>query len=196
MKTRMLIVASLALALTAALALAQYGGNKGSKSNRPADTRSLEGKKAPDFALKTLDGQDASLAANKGNVIVLDFWATWCGPCVAAMPHLQEMANNTELKQKGLVVYAMNLREGEDKVKPFLESNQYTLTVPMDREGSVAQAYKVQGIPTQVVIGRNGVIQKVFVGDGGENLNKAVEQALRAKAPANAKGPSTKPSEG
>jgi thiol-disulfide isomerase/thioredoxin len=194
MKSRTIIAASLVLAFSAALAFAQYGGKQ--KQQRPADTKSLEGKKAPDFALQTLDGQDVKLADLKGNVVVLDFWATWCGPCVAAMPHLQELSNNTELKEKGLRVFAVNLREGEDKVKPFIESNQYTLTVPMDREGSVAQSYKVQGIPTQVVIGRNGMIHKVFVGDGGEKLNAAVEQALRAKAPGSAKGPSTKPSEG
>ena len=198
MKTRTLIVASLVLAISAALAVAQYGGNKGSKSDRPADTRSLEGKKAPDFALTTIDGQDIKLAEQKGNVVVLDFWATWCGPCKMAMPHLQELANNTELAQKGLKVYAVNLKEDEGKVKPFLEETKYTFTIPMDRDGKVAQSYKVQGIPTQVVIGRDGMIKKVFVGfdpnEGGKRLDQAVEQALRAKAPANAKGPATKPS--
>src|SRR5688572_5939717 len=162
MKSRMLIAAALVVALSAALAFAQYGGGKNNKPKQPPDTRSLEGKKAPDFSLTTLDGQDVKLADLKGNVVVLDFWATWCGPCVKAMPHLQELANDTELKEKGLRVFAVNLRESEDKVEPFIESNQYTLTVPMDREGSVAQSYKVQGIPTQVVIGRNGMIHKVF----------------------------------
>jgi peroxiredoxin len=84
--------------------------------------------------------------------------------------------------------------ETEEKAREFIKANNYTFPVPLDREGKLAKDYKIQGIPTQVVIGRNGVIQKVFVGDGGENLNKAVEQALRAKAPANAKGPATKPS--
>lgn len=186
MKGRTLISVAVLMLAATALVFAQKQG---------ADTRSLQGKKAPAFDLKTLDGQSAALAANKGNVVVLDFWATWCGPCVAAMPHLQELANNTELQGQGLRVYAVNLRESPDKVKAFIEQNNYTLTVPMDKDGAVATQYKVQGIPTQVVIGRDGMIKKVFVGDGGEKLNEAVVTALKAKAPS-AGGPSTNPASG
>ena len=198
MKSRTLIATSLVLALTAALALAQYGSGKNNKPKQPADTRSLEGKKAPDFTLPMIDGQDLKLSEQKGNVVVLDFWATWCGPCVKALPHVQELASDTELAQKGLKVYAVNMTtwkpETEEKAREFVKANNYTFPVPLDREGKLAESYKIQGIPTQVVIGRDGMIKKVFVGDGGENLTKAIEQALRAKAPANAKGPATKPS--
>ena len=69
MKPRTLIAASLVLALSTALALAQYGGGKNNKPKQPADTRSLEGKKAPDFALTTIDGQDVKLSEQKGNVV-------------------------------------------------------------------------------------------------------------------------------
>jgi peroxiredoxin len=198
MKSRTLIATSLVLALTAALALAQYGSGKNNKPKQPADTRSLEGKKAPDFTLPMIDGQDLKLSEQKGNVVVLDFWATWCGPCVKALPHVQELASDTELAQKGLKVYAVNMTtwkpETEEKAREFVKANNYTFPVPLDREGKLAESYKIQGIPTQVVIGRDGMIKKVFVGDGGENLTKAIEQALRAKAPANANGPATKPS--
>jgi peroxiredoxin len=198
MKLRTLIATSLVLALTAALALAQYGSGKNNKPKQPADTRSLEGKKAPDFTLPMIDGQDLKLSEQKGNVVVLDFWATWCGPCVKALPHVQELASDTELAQKGLKVYAVNMTtwkpETEEKAREFVKANNYTFPVPLDREGKLAESYKIQGIPTQVVIGRDGMIKKVFVGDGGENLTKAIEQALRAKAPGNAKGPATKPS--
>jgi peroxiredoxin len=175
MKTRKWIGSVVIVLAATALVFAQKQGG---------DTRALQGKKAPAFEMPTLEGETVNLESLKGNVVVLDFWATWCGPCVKAMPHLQEMANNTELQEKGLKVFAVNLRESEDKVKAFIEKNSYTMTVPMDKDGAVADTYKVQGIPTQVVIGRDGMIKKVFVGDGGEKLNEAVTMALRAKAPA------------
>jgi thiol-disulfide isomerase/thioredoxin len=188
-----LVVATVAL-VVGAVAFAQ------NKQKQQQDTRSLQGKKAPAFEMQTLDGQDVKLADLKGNVVLLDFWATWCGPCREALPHVQSLANNSELTEKGLKVFAVNLREGEDKIKPFMEQGNYTFAVPLDREGQVANSYKVQGIPTQVLIGRDGMVKKVFVGYGGEaqaqELDKAIELALRAKPPAgSARGPATNPAE-
>jgi thiol-disulfide isomerase/thioredoxin len=184
MRTRSIIAGLVVSLATVGLA---FAGGKGN------DTRSLEGKKAPAFSLPTVDGKTVDLEQLKGSVVVLDFWATWCGPCRQAMPHLQELASNTELAEKGLKVFAVNLREGEDKIKPFIEKSKYTFTVPMDKDGKLAEQYLVQGIPTQVVIGRDGTIKRVFIGfdpeKGGKELDAAVEQALKgstALAPAGA----------
>ncbi len=166
MKTRgwigsTLLTAGGAMVIVLAASALVFAQSKGQKSQ--GDTRSLMSKKAPAFEMQTLDGQTVSLESLKGNVVVLDFWATWCGPCVAAMPHLQEMANNTELTEKGLKVLAVNMTtwkpETEQKAKEFIAQNSYTFTVSLDRDGSVGKAYKVQGIPTQVVIGRDGMIK-------------------------------------
>jgi thiol-disulfide isomerase/thioredoxin len=169
------------------VAVLVYAGPGSKGSGKSSDTNSLMGKKAPAFEMQTLGGETVSLGSLKGNVVLLDFWATWCGPCRQALPHVQSLATNTEMTEKGLKVFAVNLREGEDKIKPFMEQGNYTFTVPLDREGKVAQDYKVQGIPTQVLIGRDGTIKKVFIGWGGDDqvkqLDQAIEVALKAKAP-------------
>jgi thiol-disulfide isomerase/thioredoxin len=143
-----------------------------------SDTSTLEGKPAPDFSLKTLAGDDFKLSGLKGSVVVLDFWATWCPPCRKSLPHLNKDAGDKELADKGLKVFAVNCKEPADKVKAFLEKNSYQLTVPMDGEGATMQQYLIQGIPTTLVIGRDGVIRNVFIGFGGDESEKALDAAI------------------
>ncbi|CAN5405392.1 hypothetical protein BH09PLA1_BH09PLA1_01280 [soil metagenome] len=150
------------------------------------DTMSLQGKPAPDVSLKTIDGKDVKLSSEKGNVVLLDYWATWCPPCREGLPHINELANDKDLAAKGLKVWAINSKEGEAKVKPFLKKMSLTMTVPMDTKGEFGKNYLVQGIPTTVVVGRDGTIKKVFIGFGegqGEQIKAAVEEALKEPAP-------------
>jgi thiol-disulfide isomerase/thioredoxin len=177
-RTRRYVLGSaLALAATAAGALAFF--------DRPAlaqakDTKSLKGKAAPDFSLKTADDKDVKLSEHKGKVVVLDFWATWCPPCVKGLPHINELGQDKARADKGLVVLAVNVQEKPEQVKKFMEAKKLALTVPMDAEGKASEAYMVQGIPTTVIVDRDGKISEVFVGlpNPITAIDTAVDRAL------------------
>ena len=140
----------------------------------------LVGKPAPTFALKDLQGNDISLAAQKGSVVVLDFWATWCGPCREGLPHLNQL--NTDLAAKGLKVFAVNQRETSAVISKFIEEQHLGLQVLLDDKGKVGEQYHVTGIPQTVIIGKDGVVRQVFIGFGpGMEIpvRESVEAALK-----------------
>ncbi|MFN4242437.1 MAG: TlpA family protein disulfide reductase [Tepidisphaerales bacterium] len=150
------------------------------------DTRSLRGQQAPDITLDTLAGETFTLSDLKGNVVVMDYWATWCPPCRESLPHFNKLANDSDLAARGLRVFAINAREDAGKVQAFLQQNNYTFTVPMDPEGKFGQLYRVRGIPTTVIVGRSGKVREVFVGFGpgsAERIDRAIEAALKEPAP-------------
>ncbi|MBS0209502.1 MAG: DUF2092 domain-containing protein [Planctomycetes bacterium] len=148
----------------------------------------LKDKPAPDFSVKLLGGDELKLSKHKGKeVVVLDFWATWCGPCVQALPAIIEVTDS--FKDKGVVFYAVNLQEDADTIRPFLEEKKLKPTVAMDSDGSVANSYGVEGIPQTVIIDKDGTVRVVHVG-ASPNLKKEltaeIEAILSGKAPANA----------
>jgi thiol-disulfide isomerase/thioredoxin len=144
------------------------------------DTNSLVGKPAPDFTLNTIDAKEVKLSDLKGDVVVLDFWATWCPPCRKSLPHLNKVANDKELAEKGFKVFAVNCRETKDKAENYLKTNNLQLNVPLDVNGATMKDYMVQGIPTTVIVGRDGKIKNVFVGFGGEKSEKDLDEAVAA----------------
>lgn len=136
----------------------------------------LTGEKAPDFTLTDLKGRSVSLAAYRGKIVVLDFWATWCKPCRIEMPRVQKL--HSELKAKGLVVLGVNVGESATKVRPYITKNGYTFPILLDRKSEVAEKYKADAIPTLVVIGKDGVIKAYFQGVREEEvLRDAVAKA-------------------
>jgi thiol-disulfide isomerase/thioredoxin len=151
-----------------------------------ADTKSLIGKPAPAISLQTVSGKDMSLAAEKGNVVLLDFWATWCPPCRESLPHLQAIHADEKLKEQGLKVYAVNEGEEKEKAAEYVKQNNFTFAVPLDKSGGVGEKYMVRGIPTTVVIGRDGKVKDVFIGFGKgseEKIRESVAEALNAPKP-------------
>jgi peroxiredoxin len=141
----------------------------------------LKGKPAPDFALDLLAGGKMQLAAHKDKqVVILDFWATWCGPCVRALPEVAAAA--AAFKDKGVVLYAVNQQEEPADVKKFIEAKKLEIAVAMDAKGDAAKLYKVRGIPQTVIIGKDGNIAEVHVGYGPgmkERLIKELELLVK-----------------
>ncbi len=136
----------------------------------------LSGQKASDFTLSDLAGKPVKLSSLRGKVVLLDFWATWCGPCRIEMPRVQKF--HDEFKSKGLVVLGVNDGEDASRVRPFLERNGYSFRILLDRDQSVAARYQVTGIPSLFVIDRHGVISSHFIGlRDEETLRDALARA-------------------
>jgi peroxiredoxin/outer membrane lipoprotein-sorting protein len=134
------------------------------------------GKPAPPFTLTGVKGSTVSLASYKGKVVLLDFWATWCRPCRIEMPRVQKLYD--ELKAKGLTVFGVNVMEEPAQVKRFLTDNGIGFPILLDRDGKVARDYKAEGIPTLVIIGRDGNVSSYFTGlRDEETLREALTKA-------------------
>lgn len=139
-------------------------------------------KPAPDFALPTLDKKTIRSSDLRGKVIVLNFWATWCGPCIAEMPHLQKAAEKYKSNPK-VIIMIVSTDENRLAVRTFLERNRYTMLAAFD-DGAAA-SFGVRGIPTTFIIDRGGIIQfsEEGYGEGGsdyvERMSWRVDELLR-----------------
>ncbi len=138
---------------------------------------SMEGQPAQDFTLETLEGGKAvKLSDLKGKVVLLDFWATWCGPCRGWLPIVAKAHRDYEAK--GLVVYAVNEREPEVKVREYLTRQKLDIPVLMDLSGNVGQMYRANSIPLSVIVGRDGNIVRVLLGlHDADDLRDVLQEA-------------------
>ncbi len=137
-----------------------------------------EGGLARSFILRTLDGNEISLEGYRGKaVVVVNFWATWCPPCRAEIPDFSDFYNG--YKDRGVVVLAVNLREPESHVRDFAQKAGMNFPVLLDLSGDVANTYKVQAIPTTVVVDKSGIIRSRIVGmTSREELERIVKPLL------------------
>ncbi len=124
-----------------------------------------KGNLAPDFSLETADGKTAKLSDYRGKKVILNFWASWCPPCKAEMPHME--AFYKEYHTKGVTVLAVNLTTSEkdpSDVSKFIADYGLTFPVLLDKKGEVGNLYQTLTIPTSYIIDTNGVIREKIVG--------------------------------
>ncbi len=148
-------------------ALRAASGSAAQTPAGPSAPAPVVGAPAPDFVLTNLDGQQVRLSDLKGRVVLLNFWATWCGPCEAEMPAIQD--RYTTFKGQGLVVLGINQDEDAETVRAFVERLGLSFTILLDPGAVVGELYRARGLPMTFIVDRDGqiVIQKVgYMSDG------------------------------
>lgn len=125
-------------------------------------TSGLIGQPAPDFALRSLGNENLRLSEHLGEVVVINFWATWCGPCRQEMPLLDELYGKYRLA--GLVLLSINLDDHLDRATQMARTLQVSYPVLIDERKDVSRAYQVGTLPLTVLIDREGVVRYVSQG--------------------------------
>lgn len=121
-----------------------------------------QGNKAPDFELETLDGDEVKLSDYEGERVMVNFWASWCGPCRAEMPDMQKLHENEDIK-----ILAVNLTDtesSEKNVPNFADDLGLTFSILLDQDNEVAGLYQIQPVPTSYMIDSDGIIQNKALG--------------------------------
>ncbi|WP_409270218.1 redoxin domain-containing protein [Neobacillus sp. SCS-31] len=151
-----LIVSLMAIAIVQALDKKE----EPKESNEAVAQGVKEGAKAPDFELKTLTGETVKLSSLKGKKVMLNFWATWCGPCKAEMPAMEKLFNEAD---DNVAILGVNIDPQLD-VKGFVEEYGITFPILLDEKDKVNTTYQIISIPTTFFIDSNGIIQDKVIG--------------------------------
>jgi thiol-disulfide isomerase/thioredoxin len=138
-----------------------------------------EGEIAPDFTLETLDGESVTLSEYRGTPVLVNFWASWCPPCMLELPELAEVARAYEPDE--LVILAVNAKETRTKVEQTLAVNDLDLNVLMDTDGVAYRSYDVMSIPTNVMIDGAGVVRATRSGSmNADAIRELVDEVSAA----------------
>ena len=134
---------------------------------------------APDFTLKSESGKTFHLADFRGQVVLINFWATWCPPCRREMPSMERMWK--KINGKGVTVLAIDVGENADTVFEFLGTYPVSFPLLMDLDGSVIKQYPVTGLPTTYIVNPQGLVTYRAVGSREWDDPKLYEQLLQLR---------------
>jgi len=136
---------------------------------------------APDFELKSLEGETIKLSDLRGQAVLINLWATWCPPCRAEMPAIEKVYN--DYKDQGFVVLAVNMtyQDAYSDIAPFIDEYGLTFPVLLDETSAVGTAYQLRSLPSSFFINREGIISEVVIGGPMAEalLRTRVEEILR-----------------
>jgi len=135
---------------------------------------------APDFTLKSLDGKNLKLSEMAGNVVLINFWASWCGPCREEMPLLNALHN--KYQPLGFTVLGINVEEQADSARGFLKDFPVDFPVLLDQKNRISKLYDVVAMPTTVVVDRDGnmrFLHKGYKRGDEEKYRKMVKELVR-----------------
>ena len=129
------------------------------------------GDQAPNFSVQhILDGSQISLDQYRGKVIYLDFWASWCPPCLKSFSFMDELQR--QYGKQGFVVIAVSLDENNQDARDFLQENPVNFFVGQNAQGDIAESYDVKAMPSSYLIGRDGLIKQVHLGFKSNDKDK------------------------
>ncbi|WP_215395597.1 TlpA disulfide reductase family protein [Rheinheimera oceanensis] len=117
---------------------------------------------APDFTLKALDGNNLRLAEQRGDIMLVNFWASWCGPCIQEMPALDKLAQKYQML--GVQVWGVNVENDSAAAKAYLSKVQVAFPILFDVDNSVSKDYRVEAMPTTVILDKDGKVRSVHRG--------------------------------
>jgi peroxiredoxin len=138
------------------------------------------GQSARDFTLKSTQGKNLKLSEQRGQIIVINFWASWCGPCRKEMPVLQTFHN--KYKSLGVSVWGVNVEQENQAGREFLADLDLNFPIFFDNSNKISVSYQVEAMPTTVIVDRSGKVRYVFRGykDGYEKkYAKAIKKLIR-----------------
>jgi peroxiredoxin len=177
-RARLALIAAIALAVGASWLF--LGG--GLQRLLPRDTAPTstgdEGQPAPSFALESVEGSQVRLEDQRGKVVLVNFWATWCVPCRAEMPEIESAYRS--YRDQGFEVLAVNVFESPVEIQPFMSELDLSFPALLDSDGAVSRLYRARGLPSSFLIDRQGVVQYVKVGAlTGDALEEQLTKLLK-----------------
>ncbi|MDT2240531.1 TlpA disulfide reductase family protein [Paenibacillus larvae] len=165
------IVVSILLIVLVGFAVYKNGNNANQPMSQAINTAGLQiaegqeasqkGSSAPSFSLTGLDGKSYNVGGSRDKLLLVNFWASWCGPCRTEAPDLVQLYNKYKDKMD---LYAVNVSQGDSmrNIQAFVDEFKFPFPVLLDKEGTVASAYRILAIPTSFLIDKNGKIVEIF----------------------------------